>query len=99
MGKYTIDPTPMSSYIRPSIKEKVFVEPNYELKVDASAPPMYDLYAMRCHYDESRGGHYAAYAENNGKWYQFNDDSIHEVSEDSLQDPGAYMLFYRRRCH
>lgn len=28
MGKYIIDPTPMSSYVEASIKEDVYVKPN-----------------------------------------------------------------------
>ena len=76
MGKHVVDPTPMSSHIQSSIKEKVFVEPAYELKVDASAPPKYDLYAICSHHDDIRGGHYVAYAENDGKWHQFDNGCI-----------------------
>ena len=65
--------------------------------MDTSAPPKYDLYAISNHFGGLGGGHYTASAKNSGKWYQFNDSSVHSVSEDSLKGSGAYMLFYQRR--
>lgn len=56
------------------------------------------------------GGHYYAYVKSfeKGKWYNFNDSSVHEISENDIQytfgnetaatgySSCAYMLMYRR---
>lgn len=81
LGKYVIDPKPMSTYIEDSVKEGVYIKPNYNLPFDTSAPPKYDLYAISNHFGGLGGGHYTAYAKNNGQWFQFNDSSVHSVSE------------------
>ena len=56
MGKYVIDPTPMSSYIQSSIKEDVYVKPNYEIKTRSPRPENWRLNLMRGNKeDEFRG--------------------------------------------
>lgn len=67
------------------------------MKVDNHKSTEYELYAVSNHYGGLGGGHYTAYAKNDGKWYEFNDSSVRAVSEDSLKGSGAYMLFYRRK--
>jgi ubiquitin C-terminal hydrolase len=42
------------------------------------------------------GGHYTAYAKNDGSWYSFNDSSVSKVSSNEVVSRDAYMLFYRR---
>lgn len=43
------------------------------------------------------GGHYIAYCRNNlnNLWYEFDDQSVTEVSESTVQNAEAYVLFYR----
>lgn len=61
---------------------------------------VYDLIAVDDHYGGLGGGHYTAYAKNfvDGRWYSFNDSSVHVVSDpNSAITSAAYLLFYRRR--
>ncbi len=61
-------------------------------------PLIYDLYGVSNHYGQLQGGHYTAYAKNDGKWYRFNDDEVEEIeNEASIVSPAAYNLFYARR--
>ena len=57
----------------------------------------YELYAVSNHYGGLGGGHYTAYAKNNGKWHEFNDSSVRSCSESSVCSSGAYILFYKRK--
>lgn len=43
------------------------------------------------------GGHYIAYCRNdvNKLWYEFDDQSVTEVSESCVQNAEAYVLFYK----
>ena len=44
------------------------------------------------------GGHYTANIKNaNGKWYNFNDTNINEISENKIISPHTYCLFYRKK--
>ena len=62
-------------------------------------PLLYDLYAISNHMGGLGGGHYTAYAKNaiDGKWYDFDDSRVTEISEDSVRTHMAYMLFYQKR--
>ncbi|PHH72855.1 hypothetical protein CDD80_4211 [Ophiocordyceps camponoti-rufipedis] len=63
---------------------------------------IYDLIAIDDHYGGLGGGHYTAYAKNfvDGRWYNFNDSSVHAVSDpQSMVTSAAYLLFYRRRSN
>lgn len=57
----------------------------------------YDLYAVSQHYGGCGGGHYTAICKNFGKWYNYNDSSVSEASENNIVSAGAYVLFYRRK--
>ncbi|XP_046844176.1 ubiquitin carboxyl-terminal hydrolase 20-like isoform X2 [Xenia sp. Carnegie-2017] len=59
----------------------------------------YDLVAVISHYGSVGGGHYVACCKNfiTGKWYEFNDSKVSEVSESYVQSCEAYVLFYRKR--
>ena len=35
--------------------------------------------------------------KNFGKWYNYNDSSVSEASENNIVSAGAYVLFYRRK--
>lgn len=67
---------------------------------DAPKPVLYDLYAVSNHYGSLNGGHYTACVKNQftGKWYNMNDSSCSEMSnENEAVTSAAYLLFYRRR--
>lgn len=56
----------------------------------------YDLCAVISHFGSVGGGHYIAYAKNcvDNKWYEFNDSFVTEVSETTVANAEAYVLFY-----
>ena len=60
---------------------------------------LYDLYAVIRHLGSVAGGHYISYAKNHitGKWYEFDDRIVTEISEKKLAEVEAYVLFYRHR--
>jgi ubiquitin C-terminal hydrolase len=60
---------------------------------------IYELYGICNHGGVTQGGHYTAYVKNaNGKWYDFNDTSVEEVSVlQHLVSSRAYCLFYRKK--
>ena len=101
MTPYLIDSQPMTSYTPEAQRQGVLVDPKYtateEFKVSSGIKPMYDLYAVSNHYGGLGGGHYTAYAKNDGAWYDFNDSSVRSCSASSITGSGAYMLFYMRR--
>lgn len=59
----------------------------------------YDLVAVINHRGGLGGGHYVAYAKNclNGKWYEFDDRVVSDVSEDYVLSMEAYVLFYKKK--
>ncbi|KAL6051711.1 Ubiquitin carboxyl-terminal hydrolase [Balamuthia mandrillaris] len=60
--------------------------------------PIYTLYGVLVHsgYD-TRAGHYYCFIKNsNGIWYEMNDSSCSQVSEQAVLKQQAYMLFYVR---
>ncbi|KAJ2001738.1 hypothetical protein H4R26_003973, partial [Coemansia thaxteri] len=62
---------------------------------------VYDLHSVCNHYGGLGGGHYTAYAHNpeDGRWCDFNDSSVSEVTDpESVKTAAAYMLFYRLRA-
>ena len=60
---------------------------------------VYDLYGVCNHSGGGgAGGHYTAYIKNaNGKWYNFNDTLVREISEDKIISAMSYCLFYRKK--
>jgi len=63
-----------------------------------SVSPIYDCYAVSNHYGGLGGGHYTAYAKNNGAWCSFDDSSVNEnVSDKDVVSNAAYVLYYKRR--
>ena len=70
MRPHLINPSPISGYTNdPTIKEHI-ITPKYEGEhtISNSADPLYELYAVSNHYGGMGGGHYTAYAKNEGKW-------------------------------
>jgi len=63
---------------------------------------IYDLAGISIHMGGLGGGHYIAYARGeNGKWHEYNDGSVSEVTPSKVAEEktGAYVLFYIRRDH
>ena len=61
---------------------------------------VYDLYAICNHHGQVDGGHYSATIKNaNGKWYNFNDTIVKEISinGDIISGNTPYCLFYRKK--
>ncbi|XP_077471390.1 ubiquitin carboxyl-terminal hydrolase 33 [Stigmatopora argus] len=58
----------------------------------------YDLLSVICHHGTASSGHYIAYCRNNlnNLWYEFDDQSVTEVSESYVQNAEAYVLFYKK---
>ncbi|ETE70111.1 Ubiquitin carboxyl-terminal hydrolase 33, partial [Ophiophagus hannah] len=59
---------------------------------------VYDLLSVICHHGTAINGHYIAYCRNNlnNRWYEFDDQSVTEVTESTIQNAEAYVLFYRK---
>ena len=60
---------------------------------------IYDLVAVANHSGGLSGGHYWAYTKGtNGKWYDCNDESNSEITnESSIVSNSAYFLVYKKR--
>ncbi|MBN3298629.1 UBP33 hydrolase, partial [Amia calva] len=58
----------------------------------------YDLLSVICHHGTASSGHYIAYCRNdlNNLWYEFDDQSVTEVPEATVQNAEAYVLFYKK---
>jgi ubiquitin C-terminal hydrolase len=58
----------------------------------------YELFALAVHIGSIEMGHYVAYTKrgSGNKWYLFNDEECHLVSEGEALEQEAYLLFYRR---
>jgi ubiquitin carboxyl-terminal hydrolase 8 len=63
-----------------------------------SSSYIYDLYGICNHSGGILGGHYTAYVKNeNGKWYEYNDTSVQEISEKNVISQKSYCFFYRKK--
>lgn len=58
----------------------------------------YDLTAVICHHGTVGGGHYTSFAKHelSGKWFEYDDQLVTEVSPEIVQNCEAYVLFYRK---
>uniref|UniRef100_A0A3Q4GSH5 ubiquitinyl hydrolase 1 n=1 Tax=Neolamprologus brichardi TaxID=32507 RepID=A0A3Q4GSH5_NEOBR len=71
-----------------------FPRENFDPK-QSDNPECCSASSLQCHSGILGGGHYVTYAKNpNGKWYCYNDSSLHseEIDTDS-----AYILFYEQQ--
>ena len=58
---------------------------------------VYDLFGTGNHSGNTYGGHYTANIKNaNGKWYNFNDTFINEISEDKIINANTYSFFIEK---
>tara|TARA_Y100000816_G_C26099746_1_gene582588 strand:+ start:914 stop:1942 length:1029 start_codon:yes stop_codon:yes gene_type:complete len=61
---------------------------------------IYDLFAVCNHSGNQFGGHYHSHIKNtNGKWYNFDDTDVNEISINKVVSSKSYCLFYRRRTN
>jgi len=60
---------------------------------------LYNLVAIVNHRGVLGGGHYVAYAKNfkNNEWFEFDDSSVSQVSEQEVLSKEAYVLLYERQ--
>lgn len=57
----------------------------------------YELFGVVQHLGSIGRGHYTSYCKNiNGKWYEYNDENVRQVSPETVLSSQAYLLFYRR---
>lgn len=58
----------------------------------------YDLTAIICHHGTVGSGHYICYAKHapSDKWYEFDDQTVTQVSSETVQNCEAYVLFYQK---
>jgi len=61
----------------------------------------YNLFAIISHSGSFEGGHYISYCLNseNKLWYEYNDSSVSEVSERTVLNSQAYVIFYQKQDH
>lgn len=62
--------------------------------------PVYNLVGVVNHSGDIDFGHYTADCKNpiNGRWYDFNDSSVHEISrKDDFRSSSPYLLFYAKK--
>ena len=58
----------------------------------------YDLFGVANHTGNAMGGHYFAYIKSkSGKWHEFNDTNVKEISSNSIVSPKSYVFFYRKK--
>lgn len=64
-----------------------------------SSSSEYDLLGIVNHRGSFNGGHYVAYCRNlqTGRWLEFDDSRVREISEAELMTKQAYLLFYIQR--
>uniref|UniRef100_A0A182NFV3 ubiquitinyl hydrolase 1 n=1 Tax=Anopheles dirus TaxID=7168 RepID=A0A182NFV3_9DIPT len=58
----------------------------------------YDLCAVICHHGTVGSGHYTSFAKHDptGKWFEFDDQLVTQVTPEHVQSCEAYVLFYRK---
>ncbi|CRK98360.1 CLUMA_CG011720, isoform A [Clunio marinus] len=58
----------------------------------------YDLSAVICHHGTVGSGHYICYAKHapTDKWFEFDDQTVSQVSAETVQNCEAYVLFYQK---
>ena len=59
---------------------------------------VYDLFAVNQHFGISIGGHYSSLIKSEGRWYEFDDETVTKITEgneSSIVTSNAYLLFYK----
>ncbi|CAN1166715.1 Ubiquitin carboxyl-terminal hydrolase 23 [Linum perenne] len=84
------------------IEKKVSYERSLDIRPFVSNPNdcnlRYSLYGVLVHHGSStRCGHYVCFVRtSSGMWYCLDDERVHQVSEKTVLNQKAYMLFYVR---
>lgn len=56
---------------------------------------VYELFAAVCHIGSVHTGHYIVMVKNgNGQWFKFDDSIVTLISQETVMDSNAYLLFY-----
>ena len=58
---------------------------------------VYDLCCVCNHSGTAEFGHYYAYCREGDRWYEYNDERVHEIPREVIRSANAYLLFYRKR--
>jgi len=67
----------------------------YCVKQPGTILPPYRLYAVSVHMGGLESGHYVAFIEFEGNWYECDDSHVSRVSRESALTQDAYLLFYQ----
>ena len=57
----------------------------------------YEIYGVVNHFGSLNGGHYTANCKTDQGWYNFDDSRASKISESSIFNNNAYLLFYKRK--
>lgn len=59
---------------------------------------IYELYGVSNHFGHCGGGHYTAFCKNleNKQWYNFDDEDVRKIKDESVVTEAAYILFYQK---
>ncbi|KAG5679922.1 hypothetical protein PVAND_009458 [Polypedilum vanderplanki] len=59
----------------------------------------YDLTAVICHHGTVGSGHYICYAKHHPteRWFEYDDQTVTQVSAETVQNCEAYVLFYQKQ--
>jgi ubiquitin carboxyl-terminal hydrolase 20/33 len=95
---------PTELNMRPFLQSTNKPEPPKEMNMeDPKGTPsshLYDLIGVVEHLGSLGGGHYVSYVRRpdmGGKFFCFDDSSVHSVSTAEMENVEAYVLFYRKR--
>ncbi|KAL7720734.1 Ubiquitin carboxyl-terminal hydrolase [Entamoeba marina] len=79
------------------VKDNQLVTFPFELDLSQySSEGLYNLVSVVNHRGTMSGGHYYSYCKLNNEWYIFNDDSVTEISANSIVTNNAFLLFYEK---
>ncbi|VUZ47964.1 unnamed protein product [Hymenolepis diminuta] len=72
---------------------------NKDVSSSDQSEPIYELVAVCSHKGSIETGHITAYCRNifTQQWWHYNDLKVQKVSSDQVVQPGAYLLFYKRK--
>lgn len=90
----------LSDKVNSKVIKKESLRLNYQSPPEMEEECIYDLKAVCNHVGlRINSGHYTAtcYNEANGAWYLYDDKCVHQVIEENIVTPSAYLLFYQRR--